>query len=94
MGQMLIGAASTVQVPDTMVSQFGQMGYFAYSNLYSFCLPQLIKGNFTQNLGHRLLHLNSWSSLLPLFVFFALVTMIFFWNEIKSVRGTNVVRAK
>jgi hypothetical protein len=94
MGQMLIGAASTVQVPDTMVSQFGQMGYFAYSNVYSFCLPQLIKGNFTQNLGHRLLHLNSWSSLLPLFVFFALVTMIFFWNEIKSVRGTNVVRAK
>ena len=93
-GQMLIGAASTVQVPDTMVVQLNSLGYFAYSNLYSFCLPQLLKGNFTQNLGHRFLHLNSWSSLIPLFVVFAGVTLFFFWNEMRSLRRSNQAPSK
>jgi hypothetical protein len=67
-GQMIIAAASTVQIPDTMVLEISKLGFFEYSNIYSYCLHQLLEGNFTENLGHLLLGLKSWSSLVPLLV--------------------------
>jgi hypothetical protein len=76
-GQMLIAAAGDLQAPDGMVSKFGQLSYFAYSNIYSYCLKQLEKGNFAQNLGHQLLGLRSWYSLIPLVVVIGCVSFFF-----------------
>jgi hypothetical protein len=85
-GQMMIVAASTTQVPDKMVAKLSTMGFFGYSNIYDYCLKQLtFYGNFTQNLGHLLLHLNTWTSLIPLCVVIAGLTIFFFWNELKAL---------
>jgi hypothetical protein len=77
-GQMLLAAASTVQAPDTMVSKLGSLGFFEYTNIYSYCLKHLENGNFTQNLGQRLLDLESWNSLIPLLVIIGAATGFFF----------------
>jgi hypothetical protein len=82
-GQMIIAAASTIGVPDTMVLNIKTLGFFEYSNIYSYCLQQLLGGSFTENLGHLLLGLKSWSSLVPLLVGTTGITFFFFWN------GTN-----
>ena len=79
-GQMMIATASTVGVPDTMMWKIASLRYFEYSNIYSYCLKQLLEGNFTLNLGHRLLGLISWGSLIPLLVFIVGVTFFFFKN--------------
>jgi hypothetical protein len=76
-GQMMIVAASYVLVPETMVLKIGSLGFFDYSNIYSFCLQQLIKGDFGWNLGHQLLGLENWSSLIPLLVVLIGATFIF-----------------
>jgi hypothetical protein len=81
--QMMIAAASTVLVPDSLVSDLKTMGFFDYSNIYSFELNELLKGNFTQNLGSRFLGLNSWSSFIPLFPVIAVITLFFFTNNQK-----------
>jgi 4-amino-4-deoxy-L-arabinose transferase-like glycosyltransferase len=83
--QMLIPAASTVLVPDTMISNLGSMSFFQYSNIYNYCLPELIKGNFTANLGQRFFHLHSWHSLIPLLVAVIVLIVLFFWNEIRTL---------
>jgi hypothetical protein len=77
--QMMIAAASTVQIPDTMVLQIRTLGFFDYSNIYSYCWKQLMEGDFTENLGHLLLTLKSWSSLIPLLVGMTGITIFFFW---------------
>jgi hypothetical protein len=77
-GQMLIVAASTVQAPDTLVRKLGSLGFFEYTNIYSYCLKQLEKGNFTLNLGQWLLGLESWNSLIPLLVIIGAATGFFF----------------
>jgi len=79
-GQMTIAAASVVNVPETMVLKINTLGYFEYSNIYSYCLKQLLDGNFTHNWGHYLLGLKSWSSLIPLLVVSVGVTFLFFRN--------------
>jgi hypothetical protein len=79
-GQMTIAAASVVNVPNTMVSKISTLGFFEYSNIYSYCLKQLLNGNFTHNWGYYLLDLKSWSSLIPLLVVSAGVTFFFFRN--------------
>ncbi|MGB8214856.1 MAG: glycosyltransferase family 39 protein [Anaerolineales bacterium] len=79
-GQMIIAAASTVQDPDLMVSKIATLGFFAYTNIYSYCLKLLDKGNFTQNLGHQFLGLISWDSLIPLFVVIGGVTFFFLYG--------------
>ncbi|MGD0878420.1 MAG: hypothetical protein ABSA01_09775 [Anaerolineales bacterium] len=88
-GQMLLAAASTVQVPDTMVSKLGKLGFFEYTNIYSYCLKQLENGKFTQNLGHRLLGLESWNSLIPLLVVIGAVTLFFFWEKVEISHNRN-----
>jgi hypothetical protein len=75
--QMLIGAAGVLQVPDVMVSKFGKLGFFEYSYIYSYCLKQLVKGNLARNLGHQLLGLRSWNSLIPLVVVIGSVSFFF-----------------
>jgi len=82
-GQMVIAAASTVLVPDTMIANLSKLGYFGYSNIYNYCLKELLKGNFTQNLGQQLFHLKSWESLIPLFVLLVGFTLFFFREKIK-----------
>lgn len=78
-GQMLIAAASTVLVPDeTLVFRIST----GTSNIYSYCLQRLMEGKFAQNLGHQFLGLESWSSLIPLLVVVAGITLFFFWDDI------------
>jgi hypothetical protein len=85
-GQMIIVAASTTQVPGKMIAKLSTIGFFGYSNIYSYCLQQLTSyGNFTQNLGNEVLHLSSWSSLIPLFFVIVGLTLFFFWNELKAL---------
>lgn len=81
-GQMLAAAATTVQVPDTMVSKISSLGFFEYSNIYSFNVKQLFEDNFSQNLARQLLGLQSWSSLIPLFIIMLGTSLYFFRNEI------------
>ena len=83
---MIIVAASTTQVPDKMIAKLSTMGFFGYSNIYDYCLKQLTSyGNFTQNMGSMFLHLSTWTSLIPLFVVIAGLTIFFFWNELKAL---------
>jgi hypothetical protein len=77
---MTIAAASNVLVPDWMVVQISSLGFFAYSNIYNYCLMQLVGGDFARNLGNVLLSLNSWSSLVPFVVVLAGVTSFFSWE--------------
>jgi hypothetical protein len=79
-GQMVIAAASTIGVPDTMVLKIKTLGFFEYSNIYSFCLQQLLEGRFTENLGHLLLGLMSWGSLVPFLIGAAGIASFFFWG--------------
>lgn len=69
--QMLIVAASAVEVPDTMIRNIRTLGYFEYSSIYSYCLRQLLNGQFAWNLGQQLFGWTQVRSLLPLV--FALV---------------------
>lgn len=80
-GQMLVAAASTVQVPDGWLSRISTLGLFSYSTIYSYCLKELEKGRFTSNLGHQFLGLESWNSLIPLLVVIGVVTGFFFWKR-------------
>jgi hypothetical protein len=79
-GQMLIGAASVVLVSDWMVPEIPRLGFFQFTYI-SYCLQELMKGHFGSNLGHSLLALNSWSSLIPLLVVMVVVTGFFFWKR-------------
>lgn len=88
--QMIIAAASDVMVPDTMVLKISTLGFFEYSNIYSYGLKALLDDNFGPNLGRRLLGLESWSSLIPLLVVIAGVTFLFFWNTMKTSRQSNL----
>jgi len=85
-GQMIIAAAGDFQVPDTMVDEIDTLGFFEFSNIYDYCLQQLIKGNFTRNLGLQYLGLKSWSSLIPFFIILGVFTFLFFRksNEIPA----------
>jgi hypothetical protein len=84
-GQMVIVAASTTLVPDKMVAKLETIGFFGYSNIYSYCLQQLTSfGNFTQNLGSAIFHLNSWSSLVPFFIVVVGLMLFFFNNDLKA----------
>jgi hypothetical protein len=83
-GQMIVVAASTVQVPDGWVSRIGKVTFFAYSNIYDYCLKYLEKGSFTPNLGQQFLGLESWNSLIPLLVVMGAVTGFFLWKGMKK----------
>ena len=88
-GQMVIAAASSILVPDTMVLKISTLDFFEFSSIYSFCLKQLVEGNFAPNLGHQFLGLKSWSSLIPLLVVIAGVTFFFFKNPMETSHRRN-----
>lgn len=94
MGQMLIAAASDVLVPDTMIPSIQSLGYFEYSNIYSYCLKLLLSNNFAPNLGQRLLGLDSWYSLIPLLVIMVAASALLFRKGIKFSIVTKVVQTK
>jgi len=87
-GQMVIVAASTVLTPEKIILNIKSLGFFEYSNIYNFCLKQLESGSFTPNLGHRLLHLSSWASLIPFFVVIVGLTIFFLWNRKPAIQTT------
>jgi len=64
--QMFIITATSALAPNLIVDQLNAMRFFAYSNIYSFCLQQLISGNIAYNLGNGILHLKGWISLVPI----------------------------
>ena len=87
-GQMFIGAANTVLVPDKMMEKINTLGFFEYSNLYSYGLKQLIAGHFTQNLGQRFFGLKNWSSLIPVLGVIVLVTIYFVKKQTREIPST------
>jgi 4-amino-4-deoxy-L-arabinose transferase-like glycosyltransferase len=86
--QMFIPLAGFIQVPDDYFPNIGKLGFFAYSTIYSYCLPQLVKGYFAYNLGEKILDLKSWMILIPNLLALLITTGIFFLNEV-IVFGKN-----
>jgi hypothetical protein len=87
-GQMLIVAASTVITSERWIRTIKLTSFFRYSTIYNYCLQQLSDGYFAGNLGHTLLNLNSWVSLIPFIVVLLGGILFFFRNEIKPSRTT------
>jgi hypothetical protein len=79
--QMLIVVSSQILIPAEIYKQIETIGFFAYSSIYSYCLPLLLKGQFSPNIGHKLLGLNSWLSLIPLLLVMVLLTSLFFMRR-------------
>jgi len=63
--QMLVVAASTIQVPQDYFVTLDNNPYFRFSAIYNYCLRELRDGRFAWNLGQALLGLKGWASLLP-----------------------------
>jgi hypothetical protein len=76
--QMFIVAASIIQVPDDFIAHIDKLGYFGYSTIYSFCLKQLIDGQYAFNLGHNLLGLKNWLSLIPIILINLIIPFVFY----------------
>jgi hypothetical protein len=76
--QMFIPVASRVLVPDDFIKKIDQVGYFAYSTIYNYCLPLLLQGNISKNIGIRLFSLNAWLSLVPPILALIMITLLFF----------------
>ncbi len=84
-GQMFIGAANTVLVPEKMIEKINTLGFFEYSNLYSYGLKELIAGHFTQNLGQRIFGLKNWNSLIPVLGVVVWVTIYFVKEQNRDI---------
>jgi hypothetical protein len=83
--QMFIISASTVEAYNYVVSHLASMPFFGYSDIYSFCLQQLIKGNFTSNLG-AVIPLSGWASLVPILLVTMGVTGVFVIQGLQSTQ--------
>lgn len=80
--QMFIVVASRIIVPDDFIKKIDQVGYFAYSTIYSYCLPLLLDGKFSKNIGVKLFGLNTWISLVPPFLVLLIITLVFYvWPD-------------
>jgi hypothetical protein len=80
--QMFIAVSSRIIVPDDFYKQIDTLGFFAYSSIYSYCFPLLLNGDFSTNLGNKLLGLSNWLSLIPLIVAVSVITVIFLQGRI------------
>jgi hypothetical protein len=76
--QMFIAVSSRIIVPDDFIKKIDQVGYFAYSTIYSYCLQLLLDGEFSKNIGIKLFGLNTWLSLAPPFLVLLIITLVFF----------------
>ncbi len=88
-GQMLIASASDIMVPDDRVMDIRRLSYFDYSNIYSYCLQLLLNGYFALNLGGRVLGLQAWNSLIPVFLVFITATFLLFGRNIRDLVLTS-----
>ena len=77
--QMTIVAASKVIVPNAPMNNFLKLNYFEYSTIYSYCLPELVKGTLSWNVGRNLLGLNGWISLVPVILVITGVFLYLGW---------------
>ena len=80
--QMFIPLAGFIQVPDDNFPNLGSLGIFAYSTIYSYCLPQLFKGYFAYNLGEKILGLKSWMILVPNLLAILVTAGVFFLDDL------------
>ena len=85
--QMLIVAASAVQVPDDVLAKLSQVGYFDYSTIYSSCIPQLLEGGWAWNIGQNGLGLQAVASLLPLFAVVIAASAYFYLPQLANTRA-------
>lgn len=87
MVQMFIVASSLIVVPDEFYKQIDKLGYFEYSSIYSYCLKLLLNGEFSTNIGNKLLGLNAWVSLAPVIAVILVITLLFFvrWDYTRRV---------
>lgn len=86
---MLIASASDIMVPDDRVMDIRRLSYFDYSNIYSYCLQLLLNGYFALNLGRRVLGLQAWNSLIPVFLVFITATLLLFGRNIRDLVLTS-----
>lgn len=84
--QMGIVAASRITIPDDAVAKIPTSGFFAYTEIYDYCLQQLTAGKFAWNIGNAVFGLKTWVSLLPisLTVFGATFVMAFFPSRVEK----------
>ena len=84
--QMFIAVSSRILIPDDFIKRIDQVGYFAYSTIYNYCLPLLLNGEFSKNLGIKLFGLTTWSSLIPPLLIILIITFVFLvkWANIKK----------
>jgi hypothetical protein len=75
--QMFIAVSSLILIPDDFYKQIGNLGYFAYSSIYSYCLHRLLDGEFSTNLGNKFFGLHMWTGLIPPLVIILIVTLAF-----------------
>ena len=75
--QMFIPVSTQVLVPDHFIKTIDQAGYFAYSTIYDYCLPLLLDGEVSRNIGIRLLSLSPWLSLVPPLGVVFIITLFF-----------------
>jgi hypothetical protein len=85
--QMFIVVCSLIVVPDNFYKQIDKLGYFEYSSIYSYCFKLLLDGEFSTNIGNKLLGLNTWVSLVPVISVIMIITLLFFvrWDNNKSI---------
>jgi hypothetical protein len=76
--QMFIPVATQVLVPDDFIKVIDHAGYFAYSTIYNYCLPLLLEGNISKNIGIRLFSLNGGVSLVPPILALIMISLLFF----------------
>ena len=79
--QMFIPLAGFIQVPDDIFPNIGSLGTFAYSTIYSYCLPQLFKGYFAYNLGEKILGFKNWMILVPNLLAILVTTVVFLMDD-------------
>jgi hypothetical protein len=93
--QMGIVTASQILIPDEFIAQLPTSGFFYYSTIYSYCLHQLITGQFAWNIGHAVFGLKNWASLLPLVLIISGATlfMAFFPARVERNPQAQVERA-
>lgn len=85
-GQMIIAAASSYNVPPGHYEAIASLGYFDFSAIYSFCLKQLTDGHFAWNIG-QMLGLAGWASLAPLVLVLSGGSFIMAWNSTRRDRS-------
>ena len=83
--QMFIAVTTQVHVPEDWIHKIDQVGYFAYSSIYNYCLPLLLNGKLSNNIGIKLFNLNPWLSLVPPIAVLFMITLRF-WVRHDSER--------